>query len=773
MDASSFLDYVTALPDYKGQAVHIEHIEPRRAAYGKLDRPLAGVLQDCLDARGIRSLYTHQARAVNLARNGRNVMISTPSASGKTLCYNIAVLQEFLESPADSGRAIYLFPTKALAQDQLRALGELACPGILDPTDFSTFDGDTPSVERAEIRRRARIVLTNPDMLHVGIMPNHHSWTTLLRNLKYVVVDEAHVYRGVFGSHVANVLRRLRRLCDLYGSQPRFILCSATIANPREHAENLTGLAFDVVDKDGSPHGGKDFTFWNPPLVGDSKSTRASANSEAVSLFTELVKSQIRSLAFARTRRVTEVIYSQSRDRLKKTDPELARRIRAYRGGYLPEVRRQIEKEMFSGQLIGVVATVALELGVDIGDLDATILTGYPGSIASAWQQAGRSGRRKNRALSFLIGLNNPLDQYFMRNPESFFGKSFENAIVNPQNPYIVRAHLLCASWERPLALGDDKYFGPGYAVERAALEDQGIIRERQRKWYLAPSVANPAQAISIRSASGENYRIIDTNSGSILETVESSVAFFQIHRGAIYLHQGQPFLVTELDLASHTAYAHATAASYYTQTKELTDLRTVKTLRDKFSRGTRVCLGEVEVTTRVIGYKKKAQYTEEVVGEEPLELPPQHFPTVALWFDLPSRAKEKIDRERLDFAGGLHATEHAAIGILPVFALCDRNDIGGVSTPLHPDTGQPQIFIYDGHPGGVGIAERGFELVESLWEATLRTIVECPCADGCPSCIQSPKCGNNNQPLDKEAARILLEQLLGYRRLGTLRDDS
>ncbi len=763
MDAADFLDYIMAQPDYKGQAVHIEQIRPRSAVYGKLDEPLAEPLRARLAEQGVRSLYTHQAIAVNLARHGRNVMVATPSASGKTLCYNVAVLEEFLGAAIGDGRAIYLFPTKALAQDQLRVLRELACPGILAIDQVATFDGDTPAADRADIRKQARIILTNPDMLHAGIMPNHPAWARFLRNLKYVVVDEAHAYRGVFGSHVANVLRRLRRLCGLYGSQPRFIMCSATIANPEEHAQRLTGLPFDVVDRDGSPHGGKDFVFWNPPFIGDSKATRASANSEAINLFTDLVKNDIRVLTFARTRRLTEVIYTYSRDRLSKIDPGLVKRIRPYRAGYLPAVRRQIEGQLFSGQLTGVVATVALELGVDIGDLDATVLTGYPGSIASTWQQAGRSGRRRKKALSFLIGLNNPLDQYFMRNPGFFFGKSVENALVNPENPYILRAHLLCAAWEKPLTNGDQDYFGQGYQAELVELGAQGVIRERQRRWYLAPSIAYPAQSISIRSAAGQNYKIIDSADGSLLETVEASVAFFQIHAGAVYLHQGQPYLISELDLVSRTAHARATAASYYTQTKELTDLHITRTLREKFSRGTRVCLGEVEVTTTVTGFKKKAQYTEEIIGEEPLSLPPQRFPTVALWFDLPSRSVERVDREQLDFHGGLHAAEHAAIGILPLFALCDRNDIGGVSTPLHPDTAQPQIFIYDGHPGGVGIAERGYDLIEPLWEATLKAISECPCDEGCPSCIQSPKCGNNNEPLDKAAARILLEGLLGY----------
>ncbi len=759
MDTSAFLQYLAAQPTYSGQIVHIEHIPPREADYAELDEPLPANLQDCLKEHGILSLYTHQVEAVDYTRQGTNVMVATSSASGKSLCYNIAVLQALLCE--HGSRALYLFPTKALAQDQLRSLRELFCPGLFRAEEFATFDGDTPQAERAEIRRRARIILTNPDMLHIGILPNHQYWSRLLRSLSYVIIDEAHIYRGVFGSHVAGVLRRLRRLCNLYGSNPQFICCSATIANPGEHAERMTGLPFTVVDNDGSPHGGKDFVFWNPPITDGAKSVRRSANSEATNLFTELVSQRIRTLTFARTRRLTELIYTYSRDRLAGVDPALVKRIKAYRAGYLPQERRQIEQELFSGQLMGVVATVALELGIDIGDLEATVLTGYPGSIASTWQQAGRSGRGKRGSLSFLIGLDNPLDQYFMRHPEFFFQRSFENALINPDNPYILRAHLLCAAWELPLTSDDENFFGHLFAQERAELEGQGMLRKRRWKWYLSPAIAYPAQAINIRSTSGENFTVIDTSTSSLLETVEASVAIFQVYPGAIYLHQGESYLVSALDLASRTAYAVPTTVSYYTQTKEITDLRIVKLTRNKSCGLVKVYLGEVEVTTTVVGFKKKAQFTEEVIGEEPLDLPPQHFPTVALWFDLPPEAVARLDMAQLDFAGGLHAAEHAAIAILPLFALCDRNDIGGVSTPFHPDTGRAQIFIYDAYPGGIGIAEKGFDLVKELWQATLKTITECPCQEGCPSCIQSPKCGNNNKPLDKEAAKIILESLL------------
>lgn len=762
MDTSAFIHYIATQPAYSGQIAHIEHIPAREANYAELDKPLYSKLQNCLNERGLLPLYTHQAEAVSYARQGRNVMVSTSSASGKTLCYNIPVLEAILTEKGS--RAFYLFPTKALAQDQLRNLRELFCPDLSHTDDFATFDGDTPQAERAEIRAGARVILTNPDMLHLGILPNHQSWSRFLRRLRYVVVDEAHIYRGVFGSHVACVLHRLRRLCQFYGSNPQFICCSATIANPGEHMEKLVGLPFDIVDNDGSPHGGKDFVFWNPPLIDEAKSMRRSANSEATVLFTELVSGDVRSLTFARTRRLTELIYIYSRDRLAKINPAYAGRIKPYRAGYLPQERRQIEQELFSGELTGVVATNALELGIDIGDLEATVLTGYPGSIASTWQQAGRSGRGGDKSLSFLIALDNPLDQYFMHHPELFFQKSFESALINLANPYILKAHLLCAAWELPLTSRDESFFGSTFAQEVAEMEGQGILRERRDRWYLSPAISYPAQSINIRSTSRENFAVIDASSGSLLETVDASVAFFQIHPGAIYLHQGESYLVTSLDVAGRTACAQPTTTSYYTQAKDITDLRIVRVTHEKSCGRAKVYLGDVEVTTTVVGFKKKAQFTEEVIGEEPLDLPPQHFPTVALWFDLPPKATAPLAEAQLDLAGGLHAVEHAAIAILPLFALCDRNDIGGVSTPLHPDTGRAQIFIYDAYPGGIGIAEKGFDIIEELWRATLKVIEECPCQEGCPSCIQSPKCGNNNKPLDKRAAQVLLERLLEKR---------
>jgi DEAD/DEAH box helicase domain-containing protein len=760
VDTTGFIPHLTAQSGYSDQISHIEQIPPRKASYGELERPLVKSLQDCLDDNALWPLYTHQAEAVNCVRQGKNVMVATSSASGKTMCYNVPVVEGLITEK--SCRALYLFPTKALAQDQLRNFRSQFCPDLLSPEDIDTFDGDTPQSERYEIKKNAKILISNPDMLHIGILPNHQSWARLLRRLRYVVVDEAHMYRGVFGSHVACVLRRLRRLCEIYGANPQFICCSATIANPGEHAEKLVGLPFTVVDNDGSPHGGRDFVFWNPPLLDDKKETRRSSNSEATYLFTELIQKEIRTLTFTRTRRLTELIYNYSRQKLAQIDHQLSQKIKPYRAGYLAEDRRKIEKELFTGKLLGVVATTALEVGIDIGDLEATVLTGYPGSISSTWQQAGRSGRARQKALSFLIGMDNPLDQYFMRHPEDFFQKNFENALINPENPYILRSHLACAAWEMPLSDRDERYFGPALKWETVIMEKEGQLRQRNGKWYFPPGIAYPAQAINIRSTSGKNYAIVNSLDGSLLETIESAMAFYQVHTGAIYLHQGDTYLVDKLDLETRIAYVEPAEVNYYTRTTELSDLRIIKEHRRQTCGPVTVCVGEVEVNSSVIGYRKKAQLTEEIIGDEPLDLPPQIFNTISLWFDFPPEAISRIAKAGLDFAGGIHAVEHAAISILPLFALCDRNDIGGVSTPFHADTGKSQIFIYDAHPGGIGIAEKGYELILDLWEKTYRAISECPCQEGCPSCIQSPKCGNNNEPLDKKAAIIILEELLG-----------
>ena len=760
MNTADFIRHLQSLLWYQEQIVHVEQAPTRSARTRELDPPLDERLSDRLQALGVSDLYSHQADAIEKLRDGTNVIVATPAASGKSMCYNLPVIEALLKDR--TARALYLYPTKALAQDQRRKLADLMPSRSANrAVRHDIFDGDTPVSERASIRRDSHIVMTNPDMLHLGILPNHRAWYRTLRGLKYVVVDEAHVYRGVFGTHVANVLRRLRRLCRMVNSDPQFILCSATIANPREHAERLVGLPFDVVDDDGSPYGGKDFIFWNPPMIDLAEGSRRSTNSEATQVFVELLKRHTRTMTFVRSRRQAELIHVYARDQLAPTHPIVAKRISPYRASYLPEDRRRIEKDLFEGRLLGVSTTNAMELGVDVGNLDATIITGYPGSIASAWQQAGRSGRGGERSLSVLVANNDPLDQYLMRHPESFFGKSHESARISPGNPYILKPHLICAAYEAPLTMNDTEFFGHELLWYADELVEDGYLHVRHGRWHLLPDTSYPAERVNIRSASGAFYTLVDSDSGAILETVSEETAFMQLHPGAIYLHQGESYLVTDLDMKSHAAYCSLTDAPYYTQARDFTETRILNTYKTKTAGGVNVSLGEVNVSTHVVGFKRLKRQTDEVLGDEYVELPPIEYESTALWFTPPREALAKIYSEKLDLAGALHAVEHAAIGILPLFAMCDRNDIGGISTPLHPDTGSPQVFIHDGHPGGVGVAEHGYDIIEDLWRATYEVISQCPCESGCPSCIHSPKCGNNNQPLDKEVSQFILESLL------------
>ena len=757
MDASGFLDHLRGSPWYRDQIVYVRQVPPRQAIPGNLQSPLHAELRRSLESKDLWPLYMHQTEAIDALAEGEHVMVSTPAASGKSLCYHLPVLDSVLADRTN--RAMYVYPTKALAQDQLKGLRELG-EGLAFRADI--FDGDTPGHDRPGIKRATQILLTNPDMLHLGILPNHRTWARFMRGLRYVVLDEAHVYRGVFGSHVANVVRRLRRLCHLYGSDPQFILCSATIANPGELAQQLTGLSFRVIEVDGAPYGGKQFVFWNPPLVDAARSSRRSTNIEASVLFSELVSRGIRTIAFVRTRKVAELVYLYAKDQLQQMKSDLAEKISPYRASYLPEDRRRIEKALFDGELMGVSTTNALELGIDVGALDATVIAGYPGSIASTWQQAGRSGRRNEESLSVLVAQDNPLDQYLMNHPNAFFGKPVEHALMAPRNPYILRPHLVCAAFESPLTAQDGELFGLDLPEDLAGLEKTGMLKREEDRWYVGTAVGYPAESVNIRSTSSRAYLVVEEQSGAILETVEESSAFHQLHQGAVYLHQGEAYLVTDLDLDSRTATVQPDDGSYYTQVRDMTDIEIREVRASKSAGGVRVYLGEVEVTNRVLGYRMRKPLTEELLGEEFLDLPERRFNTVALWFDIPPEVLDTSRKQRLDLAGGLHATEHAAIGVLPLFALCDRNDIGGVSTPLHPDTDRPQVFIYDGHPGGIGIAERGYEVIQDLWEATLTAVAQCPCREGCPSCIQSPKCGNNNNPLDKGLAALMLRSLCG-----------
>jgi len=754
MDVRIFLTDLQRQSGYAGQLAHARFIPPRPARHAVLTPPPAEPLRQALARRGIRRLYRHQVEAIRAVRNGEHVVVTTGTASGKTLCYTVPVLEALLNDP--QARALYVFPTKALAQDQAGALAEL---GLAVP--FATYDGDTPSSRRRQVRDTAQIILTNPDMLHVGILPQHVRWGAVFRHLRYVIIDDAHVYRGVFGSNVANIIRRLRRVCRLYGSAPVFICTSATIGNPEEFAGALLGLPVRVIDDDGSPTGPRWFVLWNPPIIDQAKARRRSAYTEGSALFTELVRRGVRTIAFTQARKITELVYRYARAALLDRAPDAASRISPYRAGYLPEERRAIERRLFNGDLLGVISTSALELGIDVGGLDAAVLVGYPGTIASTWQRAGRAGRGAEGALVVLIAQEDALDQYLMRNPEYLFERAVEHAVIDPENPYILAGHLRCAAAELPLWDRDAEVFGPRTAELAHILAEHGDLRHRRDRWYWARP-GYPAGDVEVRAAGGEAFRVVETPGGRIIGTVDGARAFEQLHPGAIYLHQGEPYLVGRLELETRTATVVPTEGDYYTQARSDTDLEILGVTRRRPWGPTIACFGDVEVRTQVTGFVRKRLFTEEILGEEPLDLPEERLQTTALWFGIPAGIDDELRRTGLDLAGGLHAVEHAAIGLLPLFAMCDRWDLGGVSYPTHPEMESPAIFIYEGHPGGVGITEKGYALLDEVMAATLRTIESCPCEAGCPSCIQSPKCGNLNEPLDKVAAIHILRALLG-----------
>ncbi|MSP12712.1 MAG: DEAD/DEAH box helicase [Chloroflexi bacterium] len=798
MHPREFLGKLRKDGGFRGQIVHLEHLAAHPARFGTLDEPLAPTLAQSLARLGVRQLYTHQAQAIHAARAGQHFIVATSTSSGKTLCYNLPVLEALLSSlqsgPArrksrlpgqksraatrpgasqPQARALYLFPTKALAQDQLRSLTELTSglAGGSEGVNFGTYDGDTPREARAQLRHQAHILLTNPDMLHAGILPNHTLWSDFLGGLRYVVIDEAHAYRGIFGSHVACILRRLRRLCAFYGSQPQFICSTATIANPAEHMQHLTGLGSPVViDEDGSPTGSREFVLWNPPFIDKAQEARRSTISEAASLLAALTMAGMRTLVFGKSRKVAELVLIYAREALKKAGAgqELGARLRAYRAGYTPEERRTIERDLFAGRLLGVTATNALELGVDIGALDATVLVGFPGTVASMWQQAGRSGRGSRDALTVLIGLDNPLDQYYMQHPRELLSRSHERALIDEDNIYILQDHLPCAAYEYPLShdaafnmQDDTALFGPGFEAAMIHLEEAELMAYRDGRWYWQGQ-DYPAQKVNIRSESGEAYALLDIGQGNrLLEEIDASTAAFRIHPGAVYLHQGESYLVQSLDTRRRVALAQLTEGNWYTQPTEVNNVRIVGESVAKPAGATTVHLGHVRVFSQVVGYRRLQQFTEEVLSTESLAMPPTTYDTVAIWWDISADVVQQMRDTELDPAGGLHAAEHAAIGLLPLFAMCDRWDIGGLSTLVHPDSGLAQVFIYDGHPGGIGLAECGYQQIETLWSATLDHVRNCPCAAGCPSCIQSPKCGNNNMTLDKASAIFLLQHLL------------
>jgi DEAD/DEAH box helicase domain-containing protein len=751
VDARGFLD---ALLDEEGMRERLVHMEPlpardpRPAPFPGLPAPIP----DRLRHLGIEGLYPHQERGLQLLRQGRNVIVATGTASGKTLVYDLAFAEEAIRDPRST--ALFLFPTKALARDQLRQVRAFRLPQI----KAAVYDGDTPSAERPMIRRTANLIMTNPDMLHASILPGHARWADFLLRLTLVVVDEAHVARGVFGSHVSMVLRRLRRQVARYGGRPRFAMASATVGNPAELAERLTGLPFEEVTEDASPRGEKLFCLWNPPFLDEEAGDRRSAISEAGLLLSRLIQSETRAIGFARSRRAAEVLADAAR---RDLEPGVAGRVKAYRAGYLPEERRKLERALAEGDLLAVAATTALELGIDIGSLDAAVLAGYPGTRASMWQQAGRAGRRSEASLAFLVAQDDPLDQYLVTHPEDLFQKPPEAAVIDPTNPYVLGPHLLCAAREQPLEPAELEFFGEAAPEVAFRLQEEGRLVDRRGALH-AKAGENPHKEVDIRSASGHLFLIVDADTGALLGTVDESRAFVQVHPGAIYLHQGEQFEVVELDLDRHVALVRPSEADYYTQSRDVTDIEVLSVLAESKVGETPMFFGDVRVTNQVVGFQRKLHLSGEVLDIVPLDLPAQVLETRAVWWAVPDGVIAAAEITAAALPGSAHAAEHAAIGLLPLVATCDRWDVGGVSTAYHADTGSCAIFIYDGYPGGAGISERGFTSGERLLRATLEAIRVCPCLRGCPSCVQSPKCGNGNDPLDKVGGGRLLAGILG-----------
>ncbi|WUR60394.1 DEAD/DEAH box helicase [Micromonospora chokoriensis] len=762
---------------------HVERVPARAGVPAPWPSWASAELRAAFTRRGVVAPWQHQAQAANLAHEGDHVVIATGTASGKSLAYQLPALATLLADPRAT--VLYLAPTKALAADQLRAVAALELEGVRP----ACYDGDTPRAEREWIRRHSRFVLTNPDMLHHGILPGHAQWSGFLRRLAYVVIDECHTYRGVFGSHVAHVLRRLRRQCARFGATPVFVLASATSGDPATAAGRLTGLPVTAVTEDASPRGGVTFALWEPPLLppdsgaaspdsssvpgqaagdrssapapgqaagdhDDLRQVRRSALRETADLLADTVAEGVRTLAFVRSRKGAEVVAANARRSLDDAVPGLGDRVAAYRGGYLREERRELERALLHGDLLGLASTNALELGVDLVGLDAVLICGYPGTRASLWQQAGRAGRSGQEALAVLVARDDPLDTYLVHHPEAIFGAPVEATVLDPANRYVLAPQLACAAVEAPLTPADLVLFGDGAKEAVDELVAAGALRQRPTGWYWRH---RERPEVDLRGEGGAPVCVVESATGRLLGTVDGGSSHFLLHPGAVYLHQGVSYVVDELDLADGCALVHVEEPDWSTHARDVTDLSVVSVRSYVDAGPVGMFLGEVDVTSQVVSYQRRRIATGEVIDTRPLDLPARELRTVAVWFTLSPQSLALAGVQSADVPGALHAAEHAAIGLLPLMATCDRWDIGGLSTAVHADTEAPTVFVYDGHPGGAGFAERAYGTASAWLRATRDAVAECGCETGCPSCVQSPKCGNGNNPLSKpDAIRVL-----------------
>ncbi|WP_436794517.1 DEAD/DEAH box helicase [Actinospongicola halichondriae] len=748
--------------------VHMHRIPATEPRYGTLAEPLPEAVADRFP---VDRLYAHQAAALDLVRAGTSVAVATSTSSGKSLIYQAAIA-EAASRPVRPGTALCIYPTKALAHDQHRSFVDLALPGVIT----SSYDGDAGRDERADARRNATVLLTNPEMLHCGLLPHHAGWMRFLSRLEYVVIDELHLFRGIFGSHVSHVIRRLRRLAAHYGADPTFVCTSATVGRPAELAAEITGVPVTAVTDDGSPSGARSVAVWNPPVLDAETGMRASSHTEAAGLVADLVRDGRRTLGFCPSRRTTELVAERTR---RQVPADSRSRVAAYRGGFLAEERHEIEQALVEGTVDAVLATSALELGVDFDGVDACVLDGFPGTVASMWQRIGRAGRQRQDSLAVLVCGSDQLDQWAAAHPAELFDRPPEPAVVNHANPYVADPHLRCAAFELPLT-HDDERFWPGLlddSVRRLVADDELIVRPpgggtaggRGRRRRLSPTspvavwAGNgwPVDRVGLRSGSPGQVKIVRPD-GTPVGTVDKGRAGEVVHEGAVYLHAGRHYRVRELDLDGGRAVVEPDDGGTYTAATTRMDLRIRGEDRVDTSGPVRLAVGPIEVTTRVTGYVRKDAMSGEVVERNGLSLPPARLETRGVWRVIPEDLLAGAGLVPESWPGVLHAAEHAAIGVLPLFAICDRWDVGGISTAKHVDTGAPTIVIYDGYPGGAGIAELGFEAAERHWQVTAEVIAACPCSTGCPSCVQSPKCGNGNEPLDKAGALAMLAALTG-----------
>lgn len=786
MDVAALLKRIESRSDYGGQLQHVRVLPERAGRFATPQKPLLESLVRLLAAKGIEQLYCHQVEALELARAGRDFVVVTGTASGKTLCYNLPILESAV---AEGGRALYLFPTKALAQDQLKGLLELVAsdPELARAVRPGVYDGDTPTAQRRRIRGEANLVLSNPDMLHASVLPYHPKWAAFFAELKYVVVDEVHTYRGILGAHVSAVLRRLMRICEHYGAKPVFLAASATIANPGELTSRLLGREVAVVDDDGSPRGRKYFALWNPSPLGKDSLARRSANDDAVLWMVEALKGGGQALAFTRTRQAAELIHRYAREELAAEHSPLADKIRAYRGGYLPNERRQIEQDLFSGTLRGVAATNALELGIDIGTLDVALLVNYPGTIASSWQQAGRSGRRHDESLAVLLAGNDPVDQYLLRHPESFFAQSPEHAVVDPNNPYVLAKHLPAAAFELPLRPdGDLDRFGPLAPPIAGALNDQGIVVDVKQQYYFSGG-QNPAVGVSLRHMSDNTFSIVLIEGGvrlasqragaspppapahTVIANVDAISAPELVYPEAVYLHNSETYLVRELDLLGKVAYVERRETDYYTQAVLESNVR-ITGERETNKAFPRALLGygDVDVAWQTVAFKKIKFATRENIGLGPVDIPAQNLQTTAVWLAPDDALRAEMKAAGMRASEGVVGLRNLAVVALPLVAMCDSRDLGGVVDTKN--LGHTTMIVYDRYPGGLGYSERGFANMPRLLAICLEMVRDCPCDDGCPSCVGLPNLRpaihsdpdlTRGHPMPSKQASIRLLELL------------